>query len=416
MPVPDPLQKVLQEPGNSFCADCNTRNPKWASINLGIFICENCAGIHRNLGTHITQVRSVKLDTWKPPWIEVMSSVGNAKAKAYYEGNVPDSERFKGCTAQVGGDRLDNEDAKRLETWIRAKYEEKRYVIPGSSLDTALAAAPSRPADSGGGGSNSTTQKQSASSDPWGSAASWQSQAPSFQGDGGQAVWGAPAQSGDSGLAGWGASAGGTGAWPSQQTSDRPNAAWSSSGNSTAWESQPKVDDTPSGDPWGSSASSAAWTAQPSQGEIPHKEVEKDKDKKTKRSHRKHASMSTVEAGGWAVDAARLKQYKDGFVWADTDRNGLISMAEAKEFLQTSGLPSRELCQIWKMSDVGKDSMLSLGEFICAMHLTFRRWQGVPLPPSLPNELLTIVNDMSKTQRTAVAPQPSVGGNPFACR
>ncbi|TEB32685.1 Arf GTPase activating protein, partial [Coprinellus micaceus] len=46
------------------CADCKARNPRWTSHNLGIFICMNCASIHRKLGTHITKVKSMTMDTW----------------------------------------------------------------------------------------------------------------------------------------------------------------------------------------------------------------------------------------------------------------------------------------------------------------------------------------------------------------
>lgn len=50
--------------GNDKCADCGSRKPKWASINLGIMLCIECSGIHRSLGVHISKVRSVTLDDW----------------------------------------------------------------------------------------------------------------------------------------------------------------------------------------------------------------------------------------------------------------------------------------------------------------------------------------------------------------
>ena len=45
--------------------------PRWASWNLGVFICIRCAGIHRNLGVHISRVKSVNLDSWTQEQIEV---------------------------------------------------------------------------------------------------------------------------------------------------------------------------------------------------------------------------------------------------------------------------------------------------------------------------------------------------------
>lgn len=45
--------------------------PRWASWNLGVFLCIRCAGIHRNLGVHISRVKSVNLDSWTPEQISV---------------------------------------------------------------------------------------------------------------------------------------------------------------------------------------------------------------------------------------------------------------------------------------------------------------------------------------------------------
>lgn len=43
-------------PGNDLCAECSAREPDWASLNLGILLCIECSGVHRNLGVHISKV------------------------------------------------------------------------------------------------------------------------------------------------------------------------------------------------------------------------------------------------------------------------------------------------------------------------------------------------------------------------
>ncbi|KZS87986.1 Arf GTPase activating protein, partial [Sistotremastrum niveocremeum HHB9708] len=58
------LLDIINQPGNDACADCHARAPRWASHNLGIFICMNCASVHRKIGTHITKVKSVTMDAW----------------------------------------------------------------------------------------------------------------------------------------------------------------------------------------------------------------------------------------------------------------------------------------------------------------------------------------------------------------
>ncbi|ODQ44779.1 hypothetical protein PICMEDRAFT_36812, partial [Pichia membranifaciens NRRL Y-2026] len=83
------LMQLLQEPCNKHCADCKTsRNPRWASWNLGMFICIRCSGIHRSLGTHISRVKSVDLDSWTDEQTESMCSWGNKRANAYWESKL----------------------------------------------------------------------------------------------------------------------------------------------------------------------------------------------------------------------------------------------------------------------------------------------------------------------------------------
>ncbi|XP_032876301.1 arf-GAP with GTPase, ANK repeat and PH domain-containing protein 3-like [Amblyraja radiata] len=79
------IQSIRNVRGNSFCVDCDTPNPDWASLNLGALICIECSGIHRNLGTHLSRVRSLDLDDWPVELIMVMTGIGNAMANSVWE-------------------------------------------------------------------------------------------------------------------------------------------------------------------------------------------------------------------------------------------------------------------------------------------------------------------------------------------
>lgn len=109
------LSDLLKDEDNKYCVDCDAKSPRWASWNLGIFLCIRCAGIHRNLGVHISRVKSVNLDTWTPQQVACIQQMGNSRARAVYEANIPDSFRRP---------QMDS----ALEQFVRAKYEAKKYI------------------------------------------------------------------------------------------------------------------------------------------------------------------------------------------------------------------------------------------------------------------------------------------------
>ncbi|KAF3689735.1 Arf-GAP with GTPase, ANK repeat and PH domain-containing protein 2 [Channa argus] len=113
------LQAIRNARGNNFCVDCDAPNPTWASLNLGALICIECSGIHRNLGTHLSRVRSLDLDDLPRELTLVLSAIGNHMVNSIWE-------------ARTLGHRKPAPDATReeREPWIRAKYEQKLFVAP----------------------------------------------------------------------------------------------------------------------------------------------------------------------------------------------------------------------------------------------------------------------------------------------
>lgn len=58
------LNNLLIESATLQCIDCQEVGADWCSLSFGTYLCLSCAGYHRSLGTHITSVRSLKLDIW----------------------------------------------------------------------------------------------------------------------------------------------------------------------------------------------------------------------------------------------------------------------------------------------------------------------------------------------------------------
>ncbi|XP_048041578.1 arf-GAP with Rho-GAP domain, ANK repeat and PH domain-containing protein 2 isoform X1 [Megalobrama amblycephala] len=132
------LEKVWFNKSNRKCADCQAPEPEWASINLCVVVCKNCAGQHRSLGPGISKVRSMKLDSsiWTNELIELFLEVGNKNSNSFWAANIPPEDEL--CKQS---------STEQRASFIRRKYKKRKYkkVLEGlntqEELNKALCAA-----------------------------------------------------------------------------------------------------------------------------------------------------------------------------------------------------------------------------------------------------------------------------------
>ncbi|KAF2433442.1 ArfGap-domain-containing protein [Tothia fuscella] len=112
------LQDLIKTvPGNDRCADCAAKIPGWASWSLGIFLCMRCAALHRKLGTHISKVKSLSMDSWSNEQVENMKRTGNTTSNQLY------NPRNTKAAMPMDADEVDGV----MERFIRQKYEQKMF-------------------------------------------------------------------------------------------------------------------------------------------------------------------------------------------------------------------------------------------------------------------------------------------------
>ncbi|XP_064424291.1 ARF GTPase-activating protein GIT2a isoform X4 [Latimeria chalumnae] len=107
------------------CSDCSCPEPRWASINRGVLVCDECCSVHRSLGRHISQVRHLTLTPWPTTLLQMVQTLNSNGANSIWEHSLLDPASI------LSGKRKANPQDKvhpNKAEFIRAKYQMLAFV------------------------------------------------------------------------------------------------------------------------------------------------------------------------------------------------------------------------------------------------------------------------------------------------
>uniref|UniRef100_A0A6I8SNQ4 G protein-coupled receptor kinase interacting ArfGAP 2 n=1 Tax=Xenopus tropicalis TaxID=8364 RepID=A0A6I8SNQ4_XENTR len=117
------MSKRLRSP--EVCADCSVPDPRWASVNRGVLVCDECCSVHRSLGRHISQVRHLKHTSWPTTLLQMVQTLYSNGANSIWEHSLLDPASI------MSGKRKANPQDKvhpNKAEFIRAKYQMLAFV------------------------------------------------------------------------------------------------------------------------------------------------------------------------------------------------------------------------------------------------------------------------------------------------
>ncbi|CAH8657425.1 unnamed protein product [Dicrocoelium dendriticum] len=114
---------LRSHPGNEICADCGRPDPEWVSVNLGVLICLECCGAHRELGVHCSRTQSLMMDELSTSQLLIPRFVGNRLFNEVFESSLA-----SGVKPKAADNVTDGSNMLQRRSFIKAKYVNRKFV------------------------------------------------------------------------------------------------------------------------------------------------------------------------------------------------------------------------------------------------------------------------------------------------
>ncbi|XP_072521449.1 ARF GTPase-activating protein GIT2a isoform X4 [Salminus brasiliensis] len=110
---------------SEVCADCGLPDPRWASVNRAVLICDQCCSVHRSLGRHSSQIRHLVHTAWSPTQLQMVRTLYKSGSNSIWEHSLLDSSSAaSGRRKASPQDKLHPNKAE----FIRAKYQMLAFI------------------------------------------------------------------------------------------------------------------------------------------------------------------------------------------------------------------------------------------------------------------------------------------------
>lgn len=110
-----------------FISSLFPADPSWASINRGILLCAECCSVHRSLGRHISQVKSLRQGKWTPSVLNLVNSLTSLGVNtSVWEHSLQDAAKYP-----KNGRKPQPKDAvhPNKAEFVRAKHVNFNFVL-----------------------------------------------------------------------------------------------------------------------------------------------------------------------------------------------------------------------------------------------------------------------------------------------